>query len=263
MPVTARRGVSLVEALVALVLTAALTLTALAALSSLQRQGAVVSVRGQAAATALAALQLLRAELAAVDPQAGDLLAVSPERLVYRAVRGSGVTCGERVDGLLVRTASWRSLRLPSPGRDSILVLRGPAGWEAHALQAPGRAATCPDGGAALLLPVASAGGWAGQSVVRMLEVMELRVYQSDGQAWLGQRSVTAGETIQPVLGPLVGGRTAFTPLGEEGRRVSVPSEARELLVDLRVLIPGLRPDASGHPGRLDARVPLGGGPAP
>jgi hypothetical protein len=32
---------------------------------------------------------------------------------------------------------------------------------------------------------------------------MELKLHEADGKSWLGARSVSAGEVIQPVLGPL------------------------------------------------------------
>jgi hypothetical protein len=32
---------------------------------------------------------------------------------------------------------------------------------------------------------------------------MQIKLYQSQGNYWLGARSVSAGEVIQPVLGPL------------------------------------------------------------
>jgi hypothetical protein len=38
---------------------------------------------------------------------------------------------------------------------------------------------------------------------VRIYEVMELKLYRSEGKSWLGARSVSAGEAIQPVVGPL------------------------------------------------------------
>jgi hypothetical protein len=41
---------------------------------------------------------------------------------------------------------------------------------------------------------------------VRIYEVIELRLYRSEGKSWLGARSVSAGEAIQPVLGPLTDG---------------------------------------------------------
>jgi hypothetical protein len=38
---------------------------------------------------------------------------------------------------------------------------------------------------------------------VRITEVMELRLYESEGLSWLGARSVSSGEAIQPLVGPL------------------------------------------------------------
>jgi hypothetical protein len=32
---------------------------------------------------------------------------------------------------------------------------------------------------------------------------MQLKLHEADGKSWLGARSVSAGEAIQPVLGPL------------------------------------------------------------
>jgi hypothetical protein len=34
---------------------------------------------------------------------------------------------------------------------------------------------------------------------------MQLKLYQSEGESWLGARSVSGGEAVQPVLGPLAG----------------------------------------------------------
>lgn len=260
---TRRRGFSLLEAVVALLLTSALTVAALASLSALQRDAALVGARGHATATGLAALQLLRLELATVAPEAGDLVAVSTERLVYRAVRGSGVTCGLVSDGVLVRSATWRSLRLPSPGRDTVLVWEGNRGWGAHALHGPPRSARCPDDAAALLLPLASGGAPVGATVVRTVEVMELRFYRSEGETWLGLRSVSAGEVIQPVLGPLKPGSASFSALDAAGQPAEPLARARLLLANLTAQLPGQRGDHPGHPGALRGRLALVASPPP
>lgn len=257
-----RRGFVLLEAVVALLLASALTVAALVSVSALQRHAALVGTHGQATATGLAALQLLRAELATVVPQAGDLIAASRERLVYRAVRGSGVSCGVGSDGVVVRAAAWRSLRLPSPGRDTVLVLHSSRGWEPWALRGPPRAATCPDGAAALLLPLTPGFAVEVPTVVRSFEVMELRFYQGDGATWLGLRSVSAGEVIQPVLGPLEPS-TSFAVLDAADQPADPLSGARRLLADLTAEVPGLRGDLPGHPGLLRARVALGATPPP
>lgn len=258
-----RRGFVLLEAVVALLLATALTLAALASLSGLQRHAALVGTRGQATTTGLAALQLLRSELATVAPEAGDLLVASSRRLVYRAVRGSGVSCGVASDGLLVRAAAWRSLRLPSPGRDTVLVFHAFRGWEPWALRGPPRAATCPDGATALLLPLTPGFTQEGTTVVRTIEVMELRFYQSDGATWLGLRSVSAGEVIQPVLGPLEPRSASFSLLDAAGQPADPLSGARLFLANLTAEVPGFRADHSGHPGVLRARIALGATPPP
>jgi len=41
---------------------------------------------------------------------------------------------------------------------------------------------------------------------IHTYEVMELKLHVADGKSWLGARSISAGEAIQPVLGPLVDG---------------------------------------------------------
>jgi hypothetical protein len=41
---------------------------------------------------------------------------------------------------------------------------------------------------------------------VRFYEIMQLKLYRSEGNSWLGARSVSAGEAIQPILGPLTDG---------------------------------------------------------
>ena len=38
------------------------------------------------------------------------------------------------------------------------------------------------------------------------LLAVELRLYESEGKSWLGARSVSSGEAIQPLVGPLTKG---------------------------------------------------------
>jgi hypothetical protein len=40
-------------------------------------------------------------------------------------------------------------------------------------------------------------------SPARLAEVMQMRYYQSGGRSWFGMRSVSTGEAITPVAGPL------------------------------------------------------------
>jgi hypothetical protein len=58
--------------------------------------------------------------------------------------------------------------------------------------------------------------GLAVNTPVRIYELMELRLYQSGGKSWLGAHSLSAGEVIQPVVGPLLDG-TGFTLEYQDG----------------------------------------------
>lgn len=147
-----------------------------------------------------------------------DLLAIAPGAVTYLAARGEGRVCGV-VPGpavaLLVEQSTWTSLRAPRT-TDSLLVYVENDGataaddaWIHLGIVGVG-AATCPGGGAielrvgapAPLDPAALAGVTAG-SPVRLVEVLQIRYYASGGRSWLGMRSVSTGEVITPVAGPL------------------------------------------------------------
>jgi hypothetical protein len=155
------------------------------------------------------------------------------DRVVYRAIRSTGVVCDVGLDALLVGSASFRSLRLPSPGRDSLLLLDQTGAWQTHALMADARAATCPDGSAALALPVLPGTVSLGPYALRSFEVMELRRYQSGGTWWLGLRSVSGGESIQPAAGPLSGDSALFRYYDDAGGPALTPAATRSVAVRL------------------------------
>ncbi len=79
--------------------------------------------------------------------------------------------------------------------------------WLALPVTAVSTAAACPGimgAGITLTTPNTPAlAGLASGTPVRFFEVMELRLHEADGKSWLGARSVSAAEAIQPVLGPL------------------------------------------------------------
>ena len=98
-------------------------------------------------------------------------------------------------------------------GVDSLQVARG--GWLALPLLGVG-SATCGGGPAVRLItaidtvstPLASL---PALPPVRIFEVMQARFYASLGSWWLGARSESAGETIQPLAGPF---ESAGSPFG-------------------------------------------------
>ena len=231
----ARRGFTLVELMVAMAL-------ALAVGGLLHRQLLLARrvARAQAERIALqenvrAVALVLRGELGTlgtyeIGPAASaalgvpatrrsDLLATAPGAVTYLAARGGAIVCAV-VPGspgeLRVPAVSWWGLRSPR-STDSLLafVESDPAtgaddAW-IHLGIASVSAGTCPDGRAATTLLVVPApplgpGALSGirpGSPVRLGEVAQMRYYPSVGKSWFGMRSVSGGEAITPVAGPL------------------------------------------------------------
>jgi hypothetical protein len=148
-----------------------------------------------------------------------DLLAIEPGAVTYLAGRGAGRVCGVAPGPppeIMIAESSWESLRAPR-ATDSLLVFveNDPAtgsddAWIHLGIVSAG-AGTCPGGGAGIAVrvaapapldPAALARVTPG-SPARLAEVMQMRYYQSGGKSWFGMRSVSTGEAITPVSGPL------------------------------------------------------------
>jgi hypothetical protein len=72
---------------------------------------------------------------------------------------------------------------------------------------------------------------------VRFYEVMELKLHQADGKSWLGARSISAGEAIQPVLGPLVDGNGFQLEYLDAGGAITAD---RTAIKSIRITIRGI-----------------------
>jgi prepilin-type N-terminal cleavage/methylation domain-containing protein len=147
-----------------------------------------------------------------------DLLAIEPGAVTYLAGRGEGQVCGVGPGPpleIVLAESSWESLRAPR-ATDSLLVFAesDPAtgsddAWIHLGIVSAG-AGSCPGGQAGIALqvttpapldPAALAQVTPG-SPARLAEVMQMRYYQSGGKSWFGMRSVSTGEAITPVAGP-------------------------------------------------------------
>lgn len=239
---TERRGFSLIELLMTMVVAG---IVALAGWRILSRATSGASSRhaGIAREAALRTSALFLAhELRGLGSRndTTDLLAFAPESLTYRAARSAGVVCGFGAGGILVERARFFGYRLPQAGRDSIALFEpGTDRWRAGpiATVAQGTCAGLP----ALFLggPLDSAP--LGTPVITW-EVMQVRLYRStDWQ--LGARSLSAGETTQPVAGPLAPGGLQFTGRDSLGGPASLPQVIAALGVALRA--PLERPERS------------------
>jgi prepilin-type N-terminal cleavage/methylation domain-containing protein len=142
-----------------------------------------------------------------------DILSIAPGEVTYRAMRGTGFVCEPAPPGQLrISRNHFTGHRIPQAGRDSVLVLHAAdlqsvPTWVPSAILGVSTAGACPgtgNPGITMAVPVNdSITGAAVGTPVRVYEIMQLRLYQSGGESWLGMRSVSAGEAIQPLFGPL------------------------------------------------------------
>ena len=238
-----RRGFTLVEALLAVVLLAIVGQSMLQLLTVSQRLFRAQSERAALQAAIRSGLSLLPAELRELGP--GDIVALAPDQLVYRGMRSTAVACALTAGSVSLRRELAYGYRAIAAGRDSLLLFveRDPSSasddsWEVLPVTGPAGTGLCPDGGPATAIPtsvpIATLDAVELDAPVRTFELMQVRLYQSGGQDWLGSRSVSGGESqVQPVLGPLAADGLRFRFLDASGLPTTLPAEVR--LVGLTV----------------------------
>jgi prepilin-type N-terminal cleavage/methylation domain-containing protein len=145
-----------------------------------------------------------------------DILRIAPGDITYRAMRGVGFICqAPSATQIRIGRLDFSGYRDPQATRDSAYVfIEGSANmgtedtWLPRAITHVSAAAPCPGARPGITLTVPSHPSLLALEVgtpVRIYEVMQLKLYQAAGESWLGARSVSGGEVIQPVLGPLAG----------------------------------------------------------
>lgn len=276
-----RRGFTLVELLVALTLFLVVSAAIYRLLTASQRLAVAQVERAGLQADVRAGWLVVANELRELNTRAGgggaqnDILSMAPSDLTYRATRGLGFVC-QPPSPAEVRIArdTYSGFREIEAFRDSAYVfLEGDPssaaddGWLPLGISAVTGAGTC--GGAAAITLRLSPANSAVSAIpagtpVRIYEIMELRLYRSGGRSWLGARSVSAGESIQPVVGPLAddsGFALTYLDL------VGAPTADRTRVASIGVTLRGVS-DRVVHAGwstgrlrraveRLDARVAL------
>lgn len=205
-----RHGFSMIEMLVVIVVLGiiggALTRSMLTMQRGTERQTQQADMQSDLRASA----GLLPAELREV---AGgiDILAARPDSVAYRAMRNTAFVCGIPAANILsVLDETMYGYRAIDQDRDFVFVYvegdpsdMADDSWDAYDIT--GKAATTCGGEAATLLTLGTNLAATPElgAPIRTFETMTLKLYTSDGRGWLGARSMSAGEPIQPVLGPL------------------------------------------------------------
>ncbi len=204
------------------------------------------------------ALDFLESDLAdaGTDSTGTDLIRLGPDSLVWRATRGVGLACQVGADEVRLLLSEWGGPRLPQAGRDSLMLYAGPdslTGGPVRWLALPILAVstgTCA-GAPALVLQtlldtaLVPPSALPGLAPARTYEVMQVRLYSSLGAWWFGARSVSAGEAIQPVAGPLAAGGLRFAFLDSAARATMVPGLVRSISAVVAGSVAGRR-DSSG-----------------
>jgi hypothetical protein len=275
--VSGHRGFSLVEILLSVSMTLSVAGAIYSLLLTTQRltrlQAARVHLQSGVRAGSVVVLEEL-AELATVEggtADQNDVVALTPNAITYRAMRGMGFVCqAPNPTTILLARTSFSGHRDPQAGRDVAYVFVPGSletgtedSWMPAGIGNVSTSAACPGGlGAGITLTLA---GTAALGVpepgtpVRITELMELRLYPSEGQFWLGARSVSTGEAIQPLVGPLADA-TGFqleyldgmgTPTADRTRIKSIGGKLRGMLN-----LGGAGPAAAGEE-ELGTRVTL------
>jgi hypothetical protein len=142
-PAAEERGISLLEALVVLLLLAAVAQGGWTVLAQQRLAASDVSSRAEGLETVRTVAWLLREEVSYGRP-GRDWWVDGSDSLAMRVFRGAGLVKAGEGEGDRVRVC-FRGIRSPNPEKDSILLLGKDGRWSAHGLQARARAQeVCP-----------------------------------------------------------------------------------------------------------------------
>jgi prepilin-type N-terminal cleavage/methylation domain-containing protein len=248
------RGFTLVEIMLALAVTLIVTGAMYNLLLNTQRltrtQSARVAVQSSVRAGALIVANEL-SELNAISggsTSQNDILALGAHAITYRAMRGIGFICQSAGTGVIrLARSSFSGHRDPQAGRDEALVfVPGDSAtstddaWVTVKIAAVAATFACPGvGGPGITLTLSASPSpvlLEEGTPVRLVEPMELRLYQSGESWWLGARSVNTGEAIQPLVGPLAPRGFELEYLDHLGGPTMDPSGIGSIRVTIRAV---------------------------
>ena len=164
-----------------------------------------------------------------------DIVVAEAGRLRYKAMRGLGFLCSLAGNTAIVTRSTVVGIRAPAVGDSVSIYVEGDEdtntddAWvNASITGLPNQ--NCPSGAAGIAMtlgyPAWLNGGFTAQvktgAPVRLFDIMQMQTLVADGQSWLGVRSVTTGEALQAVVGPIVDSTAAepgleFTYLDRNG----------------------------------------------
>ncbi|HUO53065.1 MAG TPA: prepilin-type N-terminal cleavage/methylation domain-containing protein [Gemmatimonadaceae bacterium] len=273
-----RRGFSLVELIVAVVVACAIGAAVLESGVGQQRAFAAGARRAVARDAVRQAAAILSADLRALSPRDGDLYAIAPYQVEFRLLLGASVLCtiGAARDAAVLPPlpsasrlglTSW--VAAPAAG-DTLLVLDAASGaWARHVLTTdPAAGASCPVGSGFAETPAEAAAGWRiafrpplaptvrPGAPLRFVRRARYQLYRAADARWylgfvdcLATRA-TPCAVVQPVAGPYDAGGLRFAYLDSAGAPAAAPADVAVITVDARASSAAADP---GRPPRRDS----------
>jgi len=214
-----RRGFTLVEVLLALVIMGVVTGAIYRLLNTNQRlslaQAEQVSLQSNVRTGSL----IVPSELRELNTWQGgtadrnDVIVAQPNNVTYRAGRGLGFLCQAAAAGatqLVLAQSNWTGLRPPDAARDDLhLFIDGDPyddnddGWSQLNLTGAASGNACGGAPSWALTVSAIPADVPANTPVRLYEVMQLQLYaDAAGEWWLGAQSALDLAPV-PILGPL------------------------------------------------------------
>ncbi|MDH5284455.1 MAG: prepilin-type N-terminal cleavage/methylation domain-containing protein [Gemmatimonadota bacterium] len=196
------------------------------------------------------------------SPGGNDLASMGANSLTYRALRGEGIACQVAANEVrILQTPGYLSRPIVA-NRDSMLLFveNSPSvtsddSWTAIPITAVNTASTCGAAPATALTTtlVTPLGNIVLNAPAHIFEVMQIAQVSSGGQNWLGARSVSAGQVLQPVVGPLAATGLSFAYYDSLGNVTGTAANVRQIQVTLR----GVSEEAVRQAGTSSAVQPL------
>jgi prepilin-type N-terminal cleavage/methylation domain-containing protein len=246
-----RRGFTLVEMMVALVILS-LVAAGLSGIFKSQQRMAVTQVeQASLQANVRSASQILSGELrslASSPTGVSDIISMTPTSLQYRAMRSVMLACQITRTQITIRDDPTWGPRPIIVGQDSLFVfaendpiLQRDDKWVAAPINSVSNGGNCPDGASATYISTdldtlqAPISAYVADAPVRTFEVMEVGPVTVGGQSWLGARSVSGGAaSLTPVIGPITATGLSLVYLDSLGNVTGTASRIRSIQVALR-----------------------------
>jgi prepilin-type N-terminal cleavage/methylation domain-containing protein len=255
-----RRGFTLVELLVALVLVGIVAASIYQLLLNNQRIYTEQTERVDLNATIRAAVAMIPAELKeadATDALGSDIVAMTSSSITFKAMRALYVLCqapstGTTTSGDVIAYRSMAfGMRAVDNATDSAFVyaegnpsIRGDNTWLHASVSGVSYGAACPSSAASVtfaLTGIEPSGGLDNVSAaapLRAYQVIQILTYTDAlGDLWLGRREYRKGggwSDTQPLLGPLAASGLQFTYYDSSGNTTNTPANVAR--IEIRVI---------------------------